>query len=300
MKEIIKMNTPKQNEYLVRWCIEHHETDKLRGLLNDEVQLTPFILTCMVFFGYSDDEIKNIILYVKNPHRDVFVWLCKHFKLSEISDIIDHFKENLPYEVFTEKELIELKLWNILARRHKWDIIAQHSPEFLEEYTDNEEAMKTLLKINFNKYVERAFSQGMYYPIISAKDGWKYLLENNKKESVFRFFKFSLAILSDEEITAACAYFKEKGLIDELYQNQVYEFLLKNRIFEPFIKNHSTNHLFLEKFPEQVKWEDLWNHYHSDKGMREKIISAAKVNENNPACQKFILKHTGLFSFLHN
>lgn len=297
MKEIIKMNTPKQNEFLVRWCLEHHETEKLQRLLKDGAQLSAFMLTCMVFFGYKDAEIKEIVLQAEYVSQDVFVWLKKCFKLSEIVEILEKFENDLPMDLLSEQDMIELKMWQLLAKRHKWDVIAQNAPEFLEQMSEKEEAMKALLNVNFGKYAPKALELGMYFPIISIKGGWKFLLEHGKKDFVLKIFKNGLDVLkSNAEV---CQYIKEKGLADELYKNGAYDFLLENGIVEPFISHHSTWWRFLSNYPEQVQWESLWVYYRSDSGMRDYLINEAKAHADIPVCKEFVSRHTGIFSFLN-
>lgn len=302
MKEIIKMNTPEQNEFLVRWCLEHNEREKLQNLLENGAQLSAFMLTCMVFFGYKDDEIKETVLRAENVSQNAFVWLKERFKLSEITGILEKFSR-LSSETFSDEELVELKLWSVLAAKHRWDTIAQNAPEFLESQTSNTYAMRALLKADFDKYAETALKQGMYYEISSVKGGFKYLLDHGQKDYVFKSIKSTYVDFKsdsvDQNMSEVCNLIKENGLIDELYQNEAYDFLLKNKIFDPFVKNHSYYWKFLYYFPEHVDWEGLWMFYHSDKYIREHLVREAKNHKYIPACKNFVSRHTGLSGFLN-
>ena len=302
MKRIIELNTPEQNEFLVRWCLEHNEREKLQNLLENGAQLSAFMLTCMVFFGYKDDEIKETVIRAENVSQNAFVWLKEYFKPAEITEILEKFKDVLPQGIFSDEELVELKLWSVLAEECEWDVIAQHAPEFLESMMHKEGVTKALLNINFDKYAETALEQGMYHQIASVKGGLKYLLDHGQKDYVFKSIKSTYVDLQsdsvDQNMSEVCELIKEKGLIDELYQNDADDFLLKNKIFEPFIKNHRPYWKFLYYFPEHVDWEDLWN-YHLDKDIRRYLIKEAKKHKDIPVCKNFVSRHTGLLGFFN-
>ena len=74
-QEIIKLNSAEQNEQIAWYCIEHSEIGRLKQLLCDGMPLDAFMLTAMVFFGYKDALIKEIL--AKSPifNDNVIQWV---------------------------------------------------------------------------------------------------------------------------------------------------------------------------------------------------------------------------------
>lgn len=287
-KNIIPLNLSQQNEFMAWYCLEHHQTDKFKELLEAGMPLSGFMLTSMVFFEYSDKVIKEILLVSENVEKDVVPWMKAYFQITDLADVLPEFESLLSDDYPTNDECVQLKLWNVLLKREQFDLLAQNAPEILEN-EKSYQALVALEKCDFEKYAPLALEQGYPGAVLSVPDGWKYLIDHGFVEWLLDKLSTFDSLLPREDIIAYCV---QKGYVDELYKAKEYAELLEHEQFDVFVKNHSFNSVFLETYPEHVDWEDLWK-YTTSQSNRKYLIQEAFKNRYETKNYDFLWKHGG-------
>lgn len=285
-KEIILLNSSTQNETIAWYCLEHSEIERFKQLLADEMPLTVFMLTAMVFFDYSDDRIKDILKLAKKYEQDVLKWMRSYFPVDELAEVLPNYQDQLPADWPNNEDCVRFKLWETLRKRRQNLLIAQNAPEVAEEmrlYSD-------LVQIDFAKYAPICLKNGWFGPILAGQEGWKYLIDNGQADFVLAKGDLS-GLLPRKEIVDYCL---QKGLFDELFKAKCYDELLAHDALDVFVNNHSFYGKFLTGHPDKVKWEELWECCSNDIS-RECLIEQAWKNKKEPACYEFLMSHTGLF-----
>ena len=299
-KEIIKMNSVQQNEFLVWQCLEKRQIKKVYVLLDSQMPLTPFMLTSMVLLDYDEQSIINVLLRAKELSNDIFFWMKNHFEDGDLHDVFLRFQESLPKDYPSDDTCAEFGLWIALVQRAKWDVLAKYNIEIVKKYAKHGSngALSGLLTVDLERYAPVALHERRFDAILSVKDGWRYLLEHDKKDFVFNRMKSKViaSILPVQEIFDYC---REKGWLAEMYKEGLYSILLDNKEFSYFIEDHSLKSDFLHGYPQEVQWEDLWQYYRCDETYRNCLLEAARVNKDVPECKEFLARHTGFWAFLH-
>jgi hypothetical protein len=295
-KKIMPLNSAEQNEKLAWYCLEHHEIGRFKRLVQSKMPLTADMLTTMAFFDYSADAIKEVLALVTKYTPPVIQWMRAYFTVEELADVLPHCQDNLPNDWPTDEECVQLKLWETLYQRRKFDLVAQNAPEFLEK--DNRMAYSdvciALLRRYFAKYAPLMLQQKRPGVLLYSEDGWKYLVDNGMAPWLLKLGA-ACGLLPKDEIIDYCL---QKGLVEELYREACFDKLLENKRFEVFVKNHSLYWGFLTGYPEEVNWEDLWDYYKDDEAKHEQIIKAAKFNRTVPNCYEFLTEHLNLWGLL--
>ena len=298
LKDFIQLNSSQQNDIIAWYALEKRQLNKLQQLIEDGMPLTLFILTAMVFFDYSDDEIKTILKSTKNIDGKVVPWMRQYFEVSELSEILPLYQSHLLPDFPSDEECIEFKLWQALGQREKFDLIAQNAPEFLvEHYKKNEAANSALLKVDFEKYAPIVLKNS-FTSFLTIKDGWKYLVNHGKVKELLDLYRHLISsswvyLPQKNELESYCV---ETDHCEELYADGRYKLLLANKKIDVFIKNKSFNSDFLTQFPDQVKWEELWNCCESG---REHLKKMARKNIRVQQCSDFLWNHSNFIEKLY-
>ncbi|MBR1825562.1 MAG: hypothetical protein IJ770_03140 [Alphaproteobacteria bacterium] len=285
-KGIIALNSDNQNDMIAWFCIENSEIGRLKQLLRDGMPLSAFMLTSMVFFGYSDAVIKEVLLLAEvYDSDDVPRWIQGYFEDADLAAILPEFQDGLPSDWPSDEDCVRFELWQVLKNRKRFDLIAQNAPQIAEEM----ELYPSLLKVDFAKYAPFCLAKKWYFDIVQHQDGWKYLIDQGLADWVLERGSFC-GLLPRAEIEEYCL---QKGLIDELYNSRRYNILLEHQQFDVFVKNHSFHPKFLTEYPDKVDWEDLWTHC-SDKENQKYLKEQAFKNRHISQCSEFLLAHSGL------
>ncbi len=293
-KKIVPLNSFEQNEKMVWYCLEHHEIGRFKQLVQSNMPLTADMLTTLVFFDYFKDTIKEVLTLVTKYTVPVIDWMRAYFTVEELADVLPYYQDKLPDDWPTDNECLELKLWETLCRRHKFDLVAQNAPEFLEkegEWMTYSDVCVALLKQNFAKYAPMMMEQKRFSCLLALRNGWKYLIDNGMAIKILEM-KDACGLLPKDEIIDYCL---QKQLYEELYLAGCDDKLLENKKFDLFVKHHSLDNKFLTEYPEEVDWEDLWKYYKYDAKSRKKLLEKAKQNKKVPKCYEFLINHLGLW-----
>lgn len=288
---IIALNSVQNNEQMAWYCLEKSELSRFKQLLSEGMPLTPFMLTSMVFFGYYEAEIKEVLALaeIEDSSKDLLSWVRGYFSEDELNDVLPLFDAYLPDDYPSNEVCVRLKLWNTLYRRKQCNLIAPNAPEFLLE-KKTKDAYAALVQHDLEKYAPILVENRFLLTVLAASDGWKYLVDHGYAKEVLKLKDFA-GLLKQNEIAEYCW---KKGLINELYEAECYDVLLAHQEIDVFVKNHSTYGKFLKDYPEKVDWEDLWDTY-PDLVHRVCLKEAAKLNKKVPACSEFLLAHSGLW-----
>ena len=293
-KEIILLNSGEQNERMVWYCLEHNEIGRFMQLVRSNMPLTTDMLTAMVFFDYSDDRIKKVLTQFTKYTPPVVQWIRNYFPVDELAEVLPHFQDNLPEDWPSNKDCVRFKLWETLCNRKQFDAVAQNAPEFLEAdrwLLYSYPARVALIKTDFAKYAPLFMQKGAYGSIVAVEGGWKYLVDHGQLQWLMSNDFFGDLLPKDEVID----YALQQGLVEDLYKAKLYPELLARRQFEVFVKNHSFNKDFLTGYPEEVDWEDLWEHCEGNKESQNYLIEKARKNKTVPKCYDFLIAHTKIW-----
>lgn len=294
--ETISMKALKENECATYLCLKKNDTAQLKYLVKNGMPLSAFCLTLAVLFGYTGDAIKSFVAQSENLSKDVFLWLKSYFKLSELSDIVPKVDTKTLADTLTDDELLELKLYGVLISKKRYDLVAEHSPQTLKDFISRHligsgAAAKALLEYDYDTYVGFICEKEMYKVILGVHDGWKYIIDNVSVTLILRKLKYDIYadFLPKEEIVEYCL---SKGFADELYEFRFNDELLEHGQFELFRKRHSFYPKFLENYPEEVDWEDLWSNA-LDEETPKYLLQQARKHKDVPACYNFLYNHSG-------
>ncbi len=291
-KKIIDFNQSQQNDLMAWYCLKNSEIGRLKQLLKDGMPLTAFILTGMVFFGYSRDAVREVLKTGNNIDGNVIAWMQHYFKVSELTEIIPLYTKYLPSDYPSDEECIEMKLWNTLYERGKYDLVAQYSPQILQD-SGKVEGFVALLNADFEKYAPFVMEQKRSGLLIYCKDGWKYLVDHGRAGFVLQM-KDASGLLDEKAVQEYCL---SKGLTEELYKAKCYEILLEHQEFDVFVKHHHFAGKILLNYPDKMDWEDLWN-THNDEFNRRYLINWAVKRRSVSKCRDFLKQHAGIWTKL--
>ena len=273
-----------QTDFLIAEFFRAENLDGLKDVLADGLPLTSYILFMMRASKYSDDVIISVITKADTVDKSGKLWIAEHFDIRNIWGLYisrpELALENFP----TNEDCEKFKLWAVLLSRGEYETVARHDPELLMKMK-SEKARAALLKIDFDKYASFVWNQKGFGAFLSIEDGWKYLIDHGKASALLRHDWCGL--LPQTEMIDYCL---KKGLIDELFDAKRYKELLDSGHFEVFVKHHSFNAQFLEKYPEHVDWMDLWQCC-SSKENKKYLIEMALKNCAVAQCQEFLLEH---------
>ena len=277
-------NSAEQNNLLVAEFFRSQNHQGLELMLADGFPLNSYVLSMMVVNRYSAAAIKSFILKAFSVSDTAKLWISEHFEAEEISDIYISHPEWATSDFPTDEECEQFKLWEVLFNREKYELVVSHIPERLVE-KNSYSAWIALLQYDFDKYAPLLLERHGMWAIVSCDSGWKYLAEHGYVEWLLDNAHHGKN-LSEKEIVAYCL---KNGFIEELYNAGMFEVLLENEQFEIFIQKHSLNSLFIEKYPERVDWEDLWNR--NGTCVKDALMREAFKHPEVKKCYDFLWKH---------
>lgn len=289
-KNIFKMLSPEQRLLLTIHFYDKFEIARLKKLVEKGFPLSASVLTAVVCLGLNRCHIKDFVKSAVVIENDVFEWIRVYFDSQELAEILPLLEDRLPDSYLSIEECAEYKLWKTMLKRGFFDYVAHCAPEVLEQ-DGSELAYGALLRVDFEHYADDAFAKGYYSALINAQDGWKYLIERGLIKRVLDVVR-KTGIVSEDKVSAYCI---EKGFVDELYDAKYYDELLTHGEFDVFVKKHGLVSEFLDKYPEQVDWEDLWNVHHRS---HDYLISQAFKHSDVQKCHNFLRKHAGFWGQL--
>ena len=282
-----RLNTPEQRDLLVVRLFLSGNIPTFVEWLTDGLPLNAFMLSELALcHAYGEDKLYQEIILAANVFEDnAKLWLEEFLPPKTLLNLLEQ-KPELVSETFPSNDFcVKQELWDILMERKAYDAIAPVNPDLLLSCEDNA-ALSALLKVNAEKYINLAFERGFYNLVLSCKDGWKYLIDFDQAEWLFKNkCVMNIGLISEAEVAEYCY---QKGLIDLLYKYGYYSKLLDHEEFEIFIKNHSTFSRFLSEYPEKVNWDDLWKEHPRS---RNYLLLEARINSHVPNNNKFLWKH---------
>lgn len=282
-----RLNTPEQRDLLVVRLFLSGNIPTFVEWLADGLPLNAFMLSELALcHAYGEDKQYQEIILAANVFEDnAKLWLEEFLPPKTLLNLLEQ-KPELVSETFPSNDFcVKQELWDILMERKAYDAIAPVNPDLLLSCEDNA-ALSALLKVNAEKYINLAFERGLNNLVLSCKDGWKYLIDFDQAEWLFKNkCVMNIGLISEAEVAEYCY---QKGLIDLLYKYGYYSKLLDHEEFEIFIKNHSTFSRFLSEYPEKVNWNDLWKEHPRS---RNYLLLEARINSHVPNNNKFLWKH---------
>ena len=287
----------KQNEFFAYLCLSENNHKKLAEAVENGMPITPFMLTLTDYFGYSKEQVKQLVMLSERLSDEVFLWIKKYLDFEELRSVAQKFEGNLPASCKAE-DCVELGLFNELLKRKAYKTLAEKAPDFLEKVEQNSEINIALLEADFERFAPIVYKRTNKLGIfLNIHGGWKYLIDADGKNVKFVLSNtlFGEGFFPHRAIGEYCY---QKGYGDELYEyHYYYKILLENQEFEIFRKNRNTNEDFLKKYPKEVEWEALWEYY-KEPQVRGYLKKCASANKNEPACREFLWKHSNFFKRL--
>lgn len=289
-KEILKMNSTRQNEFLALNCLERHDLPMFLELLKNGMPLTAFMLTSMAVLKYHKKYIKQVLIETECiENDDVVKWMQSFFSVNELTNVLPEFEENLPKDYPENADCVRLKLWKTLCERKEYDLVAQNAPDpygILSEQNDVA-AYQALLKLDFEKYAPFVFGKGYYGAFLMSEEEMKYLVDHGKVNWLLKFLSHSKL----EPVSDLIKYCVEKGFAEEVFLSGYKNELLELGVFDVFNKHHSLYSEFLEKYPQEVDWEDLWQQC-KNKSTKKYLKEKAFAHREIQKCADFLWKHS--------
>ena len=128
--KIIALNSVQQNEMMVWHCLENSDMVRFKQLLKSGMPLSPFMLTSMVFFDFSDTAIKEVLALGKitDNAAEIISWMRSYFTVDALAIILPIFDEYLPDDYPSDEDCVRLRLWETLYRRKKYTLVAKKCP----------------------------------------------------------------------------------------------------------------------------------------------------------------------------
>lgn len=284
-----RFNTPEQNDLLALRLFLTGNFSTFTEWIEDGMPLNAFMLSELALcHSYGEESLYlTLVLKAKKLHPTVRPWLEEFFTPKLVLELLKK-KPELLSDTFPSNEFcIKQEQWDILKSRKVYDVIAQKAPQELENCADNA-AIAALVKVNAEKYLDLAFEKKLYNVVVSPADGWKYLIDKGQAEWLFKNnFLMKWELISEQNVLDYCL---EKGLVDLLYKYHYYQFLMEHNELDVFVKNRSYASEFLNKYPEYVDWEDLWN---SSVCGHNYLIEQAFKHSDVQKCYDFLWKHAG-------
>lgn len=291
-KHLWKLNSLSQNDHLIWELIADNRRDDIADLLKNDFPLCAYVLNEMHYHGWQDNDLKEAISIATVIDTDLKKWVAEYFDVGDIVDLLSSEPELATEEFPSDEDCIKYKLWEVLCRRQQWAVVAEFAPEFLEQ-KNCVESSKELLNVDFDKYASLVFERCHRSLFLQSEKGWKYLIDHDETKWISNL-KNCGELFPVNDIINYCI---EKGLIDMLYKAEYYDELLEHGKFDIFIKNNSSYSTFLEKYPDKVNWEVLWNNCDS-KSSKAYLIEEAFKNVLVENCSEFLWKHTGIIGKL--
>ncbi|MBO6282175.1 MAG: hypothetical protein J6N49_06580 [Alphaproteobacteria bacterium] len=293
-RKILEMNSTRQNEFLALSCLERHDLPSFLQLLKNGMPLTAFMLTSMVVLKYNKKYIKQVLIETECIENDnVVKWMQNFFSIDELINVLPEFEGNLPSDYPSNEDCVRFKLWKTLCERKEYELVANNAsdPYGILSKQKNVAAQQALLKLDFVKYAPLVFGTGCYGAFLISEEGWKYLVDHGAVNWLLKFLNLS----GIEPVSDVIKYCVDKGYAEEAFRSGYKDELLKHRAFDVFRKHHSFYSAFLENYPQEVDWEDLWNQY-KKKSTRRYLKEKAGEHPEVPECSEFLWNHANWFA----
>lgn len=263
--KMLELITGEENNLVLYDALHDKDLTKFFYLLKQGYALTPFILNCLIDFGYEKNLVKAIHESVRVSFR-IYEFLCAYWGQDKAEDfLVKNNLRNVIKEKFSTETLVKCQLWNILLekgeyselyRQKQYDLLKKSYAEAsVEEQKKIAETMKKLQAVDFLAEVGAwHFLQG--YPkgnskLIECKE-WEYLIDLRNlqhfdwptRESIFQ---------------KVC----DNGGDDYLYKSLsshpcLKEFLLERKYYSHFIADKRWYELAEAGAFDAIDWEDFY------------------------------------------
>ena len=270
--------TPEQHEKILFYFIKKGKIETFLKIVSKGYGLTPFILNALIDFGY-EAVVQQAIQSSVRLANECYPFLCSYWGEKKTNDFliscnyVNYIKEN-----FSDKTLVEYKLWYILAQKEKFDILAQNGQFYiLEKYKQYQ------LLVNYGQ-LDYVCHEGLYKFLIVTKAGMEKLIQLKKWKEFFD--GISLAPYNGFEAQKIREILWDNGQQELLFTNGYDEFLLKEKKYtKPYIENKKWGTLAFLGFYDVIDWEDYLGQV--IEGKKEDVYKEAVEAKN----WKFLAKH---------
>lgn len=276
-----------QKDLLVMESCRTKNFTGLKQMFEEGFPLDAFVLFCIKVNFCSFDFLKEVVAHAVVVMDSAKEGLARLFTVDEISSLYITRPELATATFPSVDDCVKYQLWDVLCVRGQWDIVAQHAPHILEQ-KDHPESSRALLNLDYNKYAPLAFGRRDYSVFLFFENGWKYLIDHGSLPVHWiSNLRACGDLLPTKDIIKYCL---KKGHVDEVYTAGYYDELLEEGQFEVFVKNRSFYKGFLKNYPNEVDWEDLWEHSDNRKNQKY-LIEMALINKTVEPCCDFLLEH---------
>ena len=276
-EELLRLNTPEQNEQAIIRCFLKNDVDKAFELLENGMTITASMLNFLLFEqNCSGDFIKDFINHGKKFDTYVPVWINTYFEIEHRVAIAKKHPKLVLY-CFSDEECVQQQLWDVLLLAKKYKLLCLDAPQIIEQHIADKDVAKVAIEYDFNRYAPLVFEHNHYDLILNKPLGHKYLLEHNmidyvttnaREEHVFEYI---------------VDYYGE----DKFFENHNGKMLLRDGA-----KLLNSNTWFVEwffsKYIDTIDWEYIWEkeimgHY--------ELMHVATDNMFDLKCLRFLWRH---------
>ncbi len=270
--------TPEQHEKILFYFIKKGKIETFLKIVSKGYGLTPFILNALIDFGY-EAVVQQAIQSSVRLANECYPFLCSYWGEKKTNDFliscnyVNYIKEN-----FSDKTLVEYHLWDILAQKEKFFILAQHGQfDVLAEYK------QYLILVKYGQ-LDYACHKGLFQFLAFTKAGMERLIQLKKWKEVFGGTSFTS--FNGFSVSDILEILYDNGMQELLFAMCCDDFLLDYKKYtKPYIENKKWGTLAFFGFYDVIDWEDYLGQVIESK--KEDVYKNAVAAKN----WEFLAKH---------
>ena len=241
--------TPEQHDQLLFCRIKDGQINTFLGMVGKGYGLTPFILNALIDFGYEGMILQALQSSVRLSN-ECYNFLCEYWgkKKTEVF-FVEQKYYNYIKENFHVKTLVEYQLWDILAQKEKFYILAENGQfDILAKYK------KYQLLVKYGQ-LDYACHKGLYQFLAFTKAGMERLIQLKKWKEVFEGTSFTA--FNGFSVSDILEILYDNGMQELLFAKCCNDFLLDYKKYtKPYVANKKWGTLAFFGFYDEIDWED--------------------------------------------
>ena len=222
--------TPEQSNQVLFSLVKEGKIKTFLGMVGKGYGLTPFILNALIDFGYEGMILQALQSSVRLSN-ECYNFLCEYWgkKKTEVF-FVEQKYYNYIKENFHVKTLVEYQLWDILAQKEKFYILAENGQfDILAKYK------KYQLLVKYGQ-LDYACHKGLYQFLAFTKAGMERLIQLKKWKEVFEGTSFTA--FNGFSVSDILEILYDNGMQELLFAKCCNDFLLDYKKYtKPYVAN---------------------------------------------------------------
>ena len=123
---MLELLTNEENNLMLYDALHDKDLTKFFYLLKQGYALTPFLLNCMIDYGY-EKHIEKALCVCDRCSFAIYDFFCIYWGVDKTEDFfVKNSYTKVIQKRFSTKSLVKYQLWELLAERREYVVLAEH------------------------------------------------------------------------------------------------------------------------------------------------------------------------------